>query len=93
VRTRQAELTGWGRTAPSVAKLVDAFDTELDAATLRELASDRGVIARGLGRAYGDPAQNAGGTVVQLRPGQIVLDVDRGEVTVGGGVGFDELLR
>ena len=93
MRTRQAELTGWGRTAPSVAKLVDAFDTELDAATLRELASDRGVIARGLGRAYGDPAQNAGGTVVQLRPGQIVLDVDRGEVTVGGGVGFDELLR
>jgi decaprenylphospho-beta-D-ribofuranose 2-oxidase len=93
VRTRQAELTGWGRTAPSVARLVDTTDSELDGAALRDLAESRGVIARGLGRAYGDPAQNAGGTVVQLRPGQIVLDVDRGEVTAGGGVGFDELLR
>ncbi len=93
MRSRQAELTGWGRTAPSVARLVDAIDTELDAATLGDLATSRGVIARGLGRAYGDPAQNAGGTVVQLRPGQIVLDAARGEATVGGGVGFDELLR
>jgi decaprenylphospho-beta-D-ribofuranose 2-oxidase len=93
VRSRQAELTGWGRTAPSVARLVDASHTELDATTLRDLASSRGIIARGLGRAYGDPAQNGGGTVVQLRPGQIVLDVERGEATVGGGVGFDELLR
>ena len=93
MRSRQAELTGWGRTAPSVARLVDAIDTELDSATLDDLAISRGVIARGLGRAYGDPAQNAGGTVVQLRPGQIVLDSARGEATVGGGVGFDELLR
>ena len=93
MRTRQAELTGWGRTAPSVARLVDAVDTELDDAALRELASGRGIIARGLGRAYGDSAQNGGGSVVRLRPGQIVLDVERGEATVGGGVGFDELLR
>jgi decaprenylphospho-beta-D-ribofuranose 2-oxidase len=93
VRSRQAELSGWGRTAPSVARLVDATDAELDAATLRELADARGVIARGLGRAYGDPAQNAGGSVIQLRPGPIVLDIERGEVTAGGGVSFDELLR
>jgi decaprenylphospho-beta-D-ribofuranose 2-oxidase len=93
VRSRRAELTGWGRTAPSVAQLIDAADSELDAATLAELAAERGIIARGLGRAYGDPAQNGGGTVVQLRPGPIVLDTSRGEVTVGGGVSFDELLR
>ena len=93
MRSRRAELSGWGRTAPSVAQLVDAVDTELDATTLADLAASRGIIARGLGRAYGDPAQNGGGTVVQLRPGQIVLDVARGEVTAGGGVGFDELLR
>lgn len=93
MRSREAALTGWGRTAPSVARLVDASDSELDAATLRELATSRGVIARGLGRAYGDPAQNAGGAVVRLRPGPIVLDPARGEVTAGGGVGFDELLR
>jgi len=73
--------------------LVDAADTELDATSLAELATSRGIIARGLGRAYGDSAQNGGGSVVQLRPGPIVLDVARGEVTAGGGVGFDELLR
>lgn len=93
MRSRDVALTGWGRTAPSVARLVDASDVELDAATLRELATSRGIIARGLGRAYGDPAQNAGGAVVRLRPGPIVLDPARGEVTAGGGVGFDELLR
>jgi len=93
VRSRRVELTGWGRTAPSVALLVDAADTELDATSLAELATSRGIIARGLGRAYGDSAQNGGGSVVQLRPGPIVLDVARGEVTAGGGVGFDELLR
>lgn len=93
MRSRRVELTGWGRTAPSVALLVDAADTELDATSLAELATSRGIIARGLGRAYGDSAQNGGGSVVQLRPGPIVLDVARGEVTAGGGVGFDELLR
>jgi len=93
VRTRQLELTGWGRTASSVATVVDASDDELDASTISELASPRGIIARGLGRAYGDPAQNAGGSVVRLTPGPIVLDPAGGTVTAGGGVGFDELLR
>lgn len=93
MRTRQLELTGWGRTAASFATVIDAADTELDASTISELATSRGIIARGLGRAYGDPAQNAGGSVVRLAPGPILLDAERGRVTAGGGVGFDELLR
>lgn len=55
----------------------------------------RGVVARGLGRAYGDPAQNAGGTVVRVRPSAnpIWIDVEQGTATVDAGVSFDELLR
>ncbi len=60
---------------------------------LDELAEPRGIIPRGMGRAYGDPAQNAGGTVVRLARGPIVLDSKAGTVHVGAGVSLDELLR
>ncbi len=82
-------LTGWGRTAPSVAERIvdDAADVLID-------VGPRGAIARGLGRSYGDAAQNAGGAIVQLDgEGRIELDADRGLVTTGGGVTFDRLLR
>ena len=46
-----------------------------------------------MGRAYGDAAQNGGGTVVQLAPGPILLDARAGTVRVGAGVSLDELLR
>jgi len=54
---------------------------------------ERGVIARGLGRSYGDPAQNAGGTVVRLDDDLIALDPVAGTVTTGAGVSLDTLLR
>ena len=64
------------------------------AAVLKE-AGPRGALARGLGRSYGDAAQNGGGLVVRLASGHgdIVLDPDRGLATVGAGVSIDELLR
>ena len=93
MRTRQLELSGWGRTAPSAARFVDVGADELDGTVLDELAEPRGIIARGMGRAYGDPAQNAGGTVVRLARGPIVLDSRAGTVHVGAGVSLDELLR
>ncbi len=54
-----------------------------------------GALARGLGRSYGDAAQNAGGLVVRLTSGagDIVLDQTGGLATVGAGVSIDELLR
>ena len=95
MRTRQRELSGCGRTAPSAARSVDGGADELDGTVLDELAEPRGIIARGMGRAYGDPAQNGGGTVIRLQPSAnpIRIDVEGGTATVDARVSFDELLR
>jgi decaprenylphospho-beta-D-ribofuranose 2-oxidase len=62
---------------------------------LEGLVGPRGAIARGLGRSYGDPAQNGGGTVIQLAPSAapITLDPATASVTVDASVSLDGLLR
>lgn len=86
-------LTGWGRTAPVVTDLIEA--TAADAPRIVRTAPDRGIIARGLGRSYGDAAQNAGGAALRLvdATGGITLDAAAGTVTVGAGIDLDQLLR
>ncbi|WP_374112003.1 FAD-binding protein [Pseudonocardia sp. TRM90224] len=58
-------------------------------------AGRRGVIARGLGRSYGDPAQNAGGTVLDMTGLATIhsIDADTGIVILDGGVSLDTLMR
>jgi decaprenylphospho-beta-D-ribofuranose 2-oxidase len=89
----RAHLWGWGRTNPTVADDV-TVDAKGLAAAVKE-AGPRGALARGLGRSYGDAAQNGGGLVLRLvaGAGDIVLDASRGCATVGGGVSIDELLQ
>ena len=89
----RAHLWGWGRTNPTVADEVTVDATTLVAA-LKE-AGPRGALARGLGRSYGDAAQNGGGVVLRLSAGagDVLLDETGGAATVGAGVSIDELLK
>ena len=87
-----ALLTGWGRTAPTRAEVVRPETAEAVAAALAER---RPVIARGLGRAYGDAAQNAGGLVIDATALREVhaLDTEQGVIDAGAGLELDALIR
>jgi decaprenylphospho-beta-D-ribofuranose 2-oxidase len=86
-------LTGWGRTQPTLAKVVTPANEHDVEVLLAEATS--GVIARGLGRSYGDAAQLGGGTVVDgLGFGHVgPIDPANGSVTVGAGVSIDTILK
>jgi decaprenylphospho-beta-D-ribofuranose 2-oxidase len=89
-----AVLTGWGRTAPSRAELVEPRSREALVEALGG-AGERGALARGLGRSYGDAAQNAGGRVLGMTGLATVheLDAERGVATVDAGLSIEELTR
>ena len=85
-------LTGWGNTAPSLARVErPRTGSEVEEAFDETTGP---LIPRGLGRSYGDAAQCAGGTVVSnrglwhLSP----IDPETGLVTLGAGVSLEELL-
>jgi len=93
-------LTGWARTAPSASLLVPATDPATIRKALDRARTDAtGVIARGLGRSYGDPAQNAGGVVLDMTALNRIHSIDRdaaedhGLAVVDAGVSLDQLLR
>lgn len=93
-RMGQVELlSGWGNTAATAATVVNPTDPEALANTLHHVGT-RGIIARGLGRSYGDPAQNAGGSVVDTLgvSGIRHLDIQSGVVTVEAGTSLDRLM-
>ena len=86
-------LSGWGRTNPVTSQVVQPSSVE----QLQELirgAPPKSLIARGLGRSYGDAAQLKDGTVIELPAlDQIELDPSNGMVTAGAGVSLDQILR
>ncbi|MET8178400.1 FAD-binding oxidoreductase [Streptomyces sp. NPDC005336] len=93
-----APLTGWGRTAPTAAaRLLRPRSYEEAAEVVRGCAEHgaRGGIARGLGRAYGDAAQNAGGAVLDMTALDRIRTIDavRGEVVCEAGVSLHRLME
>ncbi len=87
-------LTGWGRTAPTAADVERPASAE-EVAQLLAGANGRGVAPRGLGRAYGDAAQNAGGRVLLMERLDAIraFDGTSGRVTAEAGLSFDRLMR
>ncbi len=92
VRATPVFLSGWGGGVGAPAAVVRPRDvTELRDAL--ELA-DRGAIARGMGRSYGDAAQLSEGLVLETGALKgFELDADRGTVTAQAGVTIGELLH
>ncbi|MGZ4797094.1 MAG: FAD-binding protein [Acidimicrobiia bacterium] len=87
-------LDGWGGTAATRAHVATPL-TDTDAQQLLHRAPERGVVARGLGRAYGDAAQNAGGLVLDATAlsGIAAADLERGVVTARAGTSLQALME
>ena len=101
IPTTKTRLMGFGRTAPSVADVLSTPDPAVIAKAVAQVAdsggqpNSRGVIARGLGRSYGDNAQNGGGLVIDMTPlnGIHSIDADTCLAVVDAGVSLDQLMK
>ena len=102
--TTTQTLSGWGRTAPTVAQVLTTGDPELIITAVKAVAHHnagspahlrRGILARGLGRSYGDVAQNAGGIVVDMTALNRIHSIDAATATIDldAGVSLDDLMR
>jgi decaprenylphospho-beta-D-ribofuranose 2-oxidase len=91
-------LTGWGRTPATAADVVHAVHPDIVDGVVSGTTGgrpERGLIARGRGRGYGDAAMNAGGTVIDATWLDAVhhVDLEAGLITVGAGVSLQTLME
>ena len=86
------ELHGWGRASGTMSHLA-SIDSVADAVSALRTSDRRGIVPRGLGRSYGDAAQNAGGLTLDLTKLNHIQSVDVAShpptATVEAGVSLD----
>lgn len=82
------KVSGWGRTIFSESRIL-----HLPLSQIREQEGHvRGAIPRGLGRSYGDSAQNSGGVIIDCRDiKKLSIDPSTGVASVGAGITIAEL--
>jgi decaprenylphospho-beta-D-ribofuranose 2-oxidase len=87
-------VSGWGLTPVSASHVVQPASRD-EMASAAKGAGPRGMIPRGLGRAYGDSAMNAGGTVLVSTEVSGVLELDErtGVARVLAGTSLHDLMR
>ncbi len=93
VESSRRPLSGWGRTAATTALVSRPMDASDVLASLDNHSG--GVIARGLGRSYGDAAQCTGGLTLDTAGLNHIgaLDEAAFAIEVGGGVSLHDLMR
>jgi decaprenylphospho-beta-D-ribofuranose 2-oxidase len=97
LRPQRARLRGWGRGPGATGWVVRPERDESVTAALELYRGGAGawtgLLARGMGRSYGDAAQLGGGLVVETRGIRgFQVDAAAGTVTAGAGVTIGELL-
>lgn len=87
-------LTGWGRSSHGTSTVAEPQSEDEILQWLR-LHPDEPLLARGAGRSYGDTALNTGGFVMRTTAMSKIHSFDpvSGEIVVGPGVTFGQLLR
>ncbi len=90
----KTELATWGNTSTSESCLREP-DSILDLSEILKSIGDKGCIARGFGRSYGDQPLNSGGDVIRLPSVSKKLEnlSSNGIVTVKSSMTFAELLK
>lgn len=87
-------LTAWGRSSISTSRVFAPTDAAAAASSM-QVAHERGIIARGLGRSYGDQCLNDRGDVIQTTALQTVhsFDTQSGLLHCDAGVSFAQLME
>lgn len=98
VEAPRTRVHGWGRAAGTTTRIARPEGIEDIESALRSVAATgRGLTARGLGRSYGDAAQNTGGLTLDLTGMDKIISIDAGAelptATVQTGVSLDTLMK